>query len=207
MAATSFFELVVEGLGGHAAMPHLTRDPVLTSAQLVTQLQAIVARETDPLDSAVVSVSSIQGGDACNVIPERMRLRGTLRAMSTPGILRLQKRVAEISSAVAAAHGCRAELRIVGEDYPALNNDAECWQYAKNVASALVGGDKCQELAPVMGGEDFAYFAERVPSCFLVIGVGGDSGAAHGLHHPRFFLDEEALPVGSALHALLATHG
>ncbi len=206
MAATGFFEMTVTGKGGHAAMPHFAVDPVATAAQLVTELQTIISREVDPLASGVVSVTAIHGGEACNVIPESVQLRGTLRSLTTPGLKFLQQRVQEIAAGVATAHRCRAEVKFIDIDYPALINHEGCWDMARQVAGGLVGEQNVAEIPPVMGGEDFAFYTERIPGCFLALGIHNpEVGATYSVHHPCFKIDERALPLGAALHVMLAT--
>ncbi|MBM4000222.1 MAG: amidohydrolase [Planctomycetes bacterium] len=205
MAATGFFRITVAGKGGHAAMPHYAVDPVLAASHVVTSLQSIIAREIDPLASGVVSVTAVHGGDACNVIPESVTLRGTLRSLSSAGLHYLQQRVREIASSVAAAHRCQAEFAGIDTDYPAVVNESESWHAARQVAESLVGEPNVAEIPPVMGGEDFAFYTDRVPGCFLALGIhSAESGAVHSVHHPKFQVDERALPIGTALHVLLA---
>lgn len=205
LAASGFFVMTVRGRGGHAAMPHLAIDPVVCSARIVTELQMIVARELDPLDSAVISVTSVHGGDACNVIPAEMQLKGTVRALSVDGLRNLQRRVTEVASHVAASYRCEVETAFPGNDYPPTVNDPECWSTAKTLAAELPGIDRIEELPIVMGGEDFAYYTEQVPGCFVAVGVGNEEqGAVYGLHHPQFKVDEDALPLGTSLHVAFA---
>jgi len=205
LAASAFFEMTVQGRGGHAAMPHLTIDPVSVAAKIVTELQTIVSRELDPLDSGVVSVTAIRGGDACNVIPPEVQMKGTVRAFSMDVLLHLQQRVRDISHHIAEAHRCEVEIAFPGNDYPPTVNDAECWSVAKELAVELTSAAQVAELPAVMGGEDFAYYTEEVPGCFVAIGVRHEEqGATFGLHHPRFKVDEDALPLGTALHVSFA---
>ena len=205
LAASSFVEIDVRGRGGHAAMPHQAIDPVATAAKIVNELQTIVSRELNPLDSGVVSITAIHGGEASNVIPETVQMRGTVRALSMDGLRFIQERVTAIATDVAQAHRCEADVLFVGHDYPPTVNDPECWELAKAAASGLVGGENVQELPAVMGGEDFAYYTEQVPGCFVGLGVGNEAqGAVYGWHHPKFKVDEEALPLGAALHVAFA---
>ena len=205
LAATSHIEIEVRGQGGHAAMPHLTVDPVVAAAKIITELQTIISRELDPLDSGVISITAIQGGSAFNVIPETVQLRGTARALSMELLLHLKQRVAEIASQVAAAHRCESTANFPGNDYPPTVNDATCWNVARELAADLTSEQQVAELPAVMGGEDFAYYTEQVPGCFVALGVGNEQrGATFGLHHPRFKVDEDALPLGSALHVSFA---
>ena len=205
LAAAGFLEMTVRGQGGHAAMPHLTIDPVTVSAKIVTELQTVVSRELDPLNSGVVSVTAIHGGDANNVIPETVHLRGTVRALSMEGLLHIQHRVREIASHVGEAHRCEVQTTFPGNDYPPTVNDADCWSLTKQLAGELTSPNQVEELDAVMGGEDFAFYTEQVPGCFVAVGVRNEQqGAIFNVHHPRFKVDEDALPLGTALHVAFA---
>ena len=205
LAATSFLDLTVKGVGGHAAVPHLTKDPVLTSAQVITNLQSIISRELDPLDSGVVSISAIHGGQAANVIPPEVKILGTLRSLTMDGLLSLQKRVKEIAESVAKAHGCEAIVDYPGNDYPPTVNDGDMWEFAKEVGSDMLGKENVNNLDAVMGGEDFAYYTQKVKGCFVVLGMQNEKiDAIYSVHHPMFKADEEALHIGTALHTMFA---
>lgn len=201
MAATTFFEITIKGSGGHAAMPHMTVDPVTTAARVITDLQSIISREVSPLSPAVLSVTRIEGGSANNVIPSSVELGGTIRALTSVELESLKARLTAITESVAATHRCTADVRFPGIDYPALRNDEHCWLQARAVAEALLGERKVLESEPVMGGEDFAFFTDRIPGVFVGLGVGNPSiGARYGVHHSMFKVDERALPLGTALH-------
>ncbi len=205
LAATSSFDIRVEGKGGHAAMPHLTIDPVSTAAKIVCELQTIISREIDPLDAGVVSATAINGGAAFNVIPPEVRILGTMRSLSLEGLNFLKQRIEQIAASVCQANRCQLHLNFPENDYPPTVNDAAAIDCARGISADLLGHDAYQEMTPVMGGEDFAYYTQRVPGCFLALGVGNEAkGAVYGLHHPKFVVDEDALPVGSALHAEFA---
>ena len=205
LAATSFLDLTIKGVGGHAAVPHLTKDPVLTSAQVITNLQSIISRELDPLDSGVVSISAIHGGQAANVIPPEVKIRGTLRSLTMDGLLSLQKRVKEIAGSVAKAHGCEAIVDYPGNDYPPTVNDGDMWEFAKGVGSDMLGKENVNDLDAVMGGEDFAYYTQKVKGCFVVLGMQNEKiDAIYSVHHPMFKADEDALHIGTALHTMFA---
>jgi IAA-amino acid hydrolase len=203
LVAGSSLEITVTGRGGHAAMPHQCVDPVATAAQIISALQMVVAREVDPLGSAVVSITSIHGGDAFNVIPPDVRMQGTIRALTTPDLRTIQSRVREIAEATAAAHRCTATVAVDRIDYPATVNTPEAWQLARDVGTSMLGPAAVQEAPVVMGGEDFSFVLERVGSgCFVFVGVGNpEIGADKGVHHPAFIADENAFPIGAALHA------
>ena len=205
LAAAGFMEINVRGRGGHAAMPQYSIDPVATAAKMIVELQTIVSRETDPLDSAVVSVSAIHGGQASNVIPETVQMKGTLRSLTMTGLQLLQERVRDIVTHVAAANRCEATVDFPGHDYPPTVNDAGLWEKTQAIAGGLLGEENVHEVPPVMGGEDFAYYTERVPGCFVGLGVRNESqGATYMVHHPMFKADENALPIGTALHVSFA---
>lgn len=205
LAATSFLDLTIKGVGGHAAVPHLTRDPVLTSAQIITNLQSVISRELDPLDSGVVSISAIHGGMAANVIPSEVKILGTLRSLTMDGLKSLQRRVKEISEKIAEAHECEAIVEYPGNDYPPTVNDGDMWDFAKNIGHDMLGEENVNELDAVMGGEDFAYYTEQVKGCFVVLGVQNkEIDAIYSVHHPMFKADEQALHIGTALHTTFA---
>ena len=205
LAATTFLDLTIKGVGGHAAVPHLTRDPVLTSAQIITNLQSIISRELDPLDSGVVSISAIHGGQAANVIPSEVKILGTLRSLTMDGLKSLQRRVKEIAEKIAEAHECEAIVEYPGNDYPPTVNDGEMWDFAKKVGNSMLGKENVNDLEAVMGGEDFAYYTEQVKGCFVVLGVQNkDIDAVYSVHHPMFKADEKALHIGTALHTAFA---
>jgi IAA-amino acid hydrolase len=205
MAATGRFNIQVMGKGGHGAMPHLCIDPITTAAKMVMELQTIVSRETDPLESAVLSVTGIHAGEAFNVIPQSVELFGTIRSLTSEGLTQLKNRIREIASHLALANRCTAEVDFPGPDYPATVNDPACWDLAKDLGRDLLGPYSVHELPPTMGGEDFAFYAEEVPACFVGLGIGSEeAGSTYGVHHPRFKMDEDALPVGTALHVSFA---
>ena len=205
LAATSSLSLTVKGVGGHAAVPQLAKDPVLTSARIITNLQSIISRELDPLESGVVSITVIKGGNASNVIPSEVKVKGTLRSLTMNGLKELQKRVKEISEGIAQTHGCEAIVEYVGNDYPPTVNDSEMWKFAKNVGIELLGDDNVSDLDAVMGGEDFAYYTEKVKGCFVVLGMNNpDIDATYSVHHPMFKADEDVLHIGTALHTIFA---
>ncbi|OIR22278.1 MAG: hypothetical protein BET99_04835 [Marine Group III euryarchaeote CG-Epi2] len=205
LAATSFLDLTIKGVGGHAAVPHLTRDPVLTSAQIITNLQSVISRELDPLDSGVVSISAIHGGMAANVIPSEVKILGTLRSLTMDGLKGLQRRVKEIAEKIAEAHECEAIVEYPGNDYPPTVNDGDMWNFAKNIGKDMLGEENVNELDAVMGGEDFAYYTEQVKGCFVVLGVQNkEIDAIYSVHHPMFKADEQALHIGTALHTTFA---
>lgn len=205
LAAAGELEIKVTGMGGHAATPHLAIDPVTTAAKIILELQTVVSRETDPLNSAVISITRVHGGEAFNVIPPEVTVAGTIRALNMDDMEFLQTRVQEIAAGIAQANRCQAEVSFPGHTYPPTDNDAHCWQVAQKVASELLGKDNIFESPPMMGGEDFSYYVQQVPGCFVGLGIRNeDIGASYNVHHPLFMADEAALPLGAALHTAYA---
>jgi hippurate hydrolase len=196
MAAADSFELTVRGRGGHGAFPHLTSDAVAMAAQVVTTLQTIVAREVDPVEPVVLTVGEITAGTAFNIIPESARLGGTVRTLNEDLRRRMPERIENVARGVAGAMRGDAELDY-NFSYPVTTNDADASLRALSVIGELLGEDSALELSnPSMGGEDFAFFLEKIPGAFIWLGIGED---VSGLHTPTFDFDEEILPLGSAL--------
>ncbi len=196
-AATNEIRITVRGKGGHGAYPHRCVDPILIAAHIVTGMQSLVARNVSPFESAVVSIGQITGGAAANVIPPECHLRGTIRHYSPELGEMLRQGVRRIAEQTALAHGGQAEVQInVG--YPALINDAGMARLVEEVGRDLLGSERVITTeSPSMGGEDFAYYAQRVPAAMFRLGVRPpDMEAYPGLHHPRFEFRDEALPVG-----------
>ena len=205
LAATTCMEIRIRGKGGHAALPHLAIDPVVTSSKIINEIQTMVSRETDPLAPLVVSITAIHGGDAFNVIPEEVTFRGTMRALSTEQIKQARIRLSDLVTQIAAANQCQASVEFRGNDYPATVNDAKLWNMAGEIWAAEFGSETVTESPPMMGGEDFSFFSEQVPGCFVGLGIRNEQlGSVYSVHHPKFKVDEEALPLGTALHCAFA---
>ena len=207
LAAVSSFRLVVRGKGGHAAFPHKTHDPVLAMSHIVCALQSIVSRECDPICPSVVSVTAIHGGDAFNVIGSEVVAMGTIRSMKTEGLANLRLAIQRVAMNVAIGFQCTAEVETIqgDPDYPATVNKEPSWQTACLSASELVSESNVSILDPVLGGEDFAFYLEKTQGCFVALGTRNESqGAIHFVHTPYFKVDEDALPIGAALHVAFA---
>jgi amidohydrolase len=199
MAAVDEFEITIRGRGGHAAMPHQNADPVVAAAQVVTALQTLVSRGADPFDQLVVSVTSLNAGDAFNVIPESAVLRGTVRTAGGPLADHIPRRFADLVTGVSSALGCQATIDYERQS-PPLMNHAAIAAMVREAAAEVVGRNNVLDHARSMGGEDFAFIAERVPSCFAFVGSrNSDRGLDAPHHSPRFDFDEEALLIGVAL--------
>jgi amidohydrolase len=193
-ASADELEIVVRGKGGHGAYPHTATDAVPASAAIVLALQNIASRETDPLESVVVTIGTINGGYRNNVIADEVRMTGTLRAHDPHLREQLEARVRRVAEGVAAAYNTRAEVNVI-YGYPPVVNDAAL---AQRFAGYLQEeGLRVEALRPTMGAEDFAYFAQRVPGVLVRLGVRNEAeGIVHPLHGPEFRLDERALPIG-----------
>lgn len=180
-------------------MPHLSIDPVVIAAHVVTALQTIVSRQVDPLDTAVVTVGSIEAGTTFNVIPAEAVLRGTCRTFRKATRKLCHRRVVEVAKGTARALGGRAVVEY-DEFLPATVNDREMAALAREAAAAVVGKRNVVDAAPSMGGEDMSLYLERVPGCFAFVGLRNDKrGINHPHHHPLFDMDEECLAVGTDL--------
>jgi len=205
LAATNTFEIEVVGKGGHAAIPHAAIDPVACASKIVTEAQTIVSRENDPLKPLVISFTAINGGEAFNVIPPSVTLRGTIRTLTTEHLGWAKERLAELVSGIATTNRCEATVDFPGNDYPATVNDAALWDLARGIWTDEFGEHSSSESDPVMGGEDFAFYAEQVPGCFVALGIRNEEvGSTWAVHHPKFKVDESALPMGTAYHAAFA---
>lgn len=206
-AATGMFKAVIEGKGGHAAQPHLTADPIAATAFIIASLQQLVSRETNPLESQVVSVTSVHGGVALNVIPSEVIIKGTFRTTSE-GSRKLKQRIKEVIEGQAAVHGCRAFLDY-DEDthpfYPALINDDKLVEHVYQVGKEMLGEDNVLLAEATMAGEDFSFFLDKIPGVMFYVGMGNENvGPIHMMHSPYFQLDEDELPTGAALNAAIA---
>jgi amidohydrolase len=201
MAQPDAFTIVVKGKGGHGSMPQQTVDPILVASQIVVNAQSIVSRNIDPLKPAVVSFGTIEGGTIYNIIPGEVKLTGTVRSFE-PEIKDIaKKRIEEIAEGTAKAMSASVEFSYE-EGYPPVVNDESMANFVLDVAKRILGKDKVVDIDPVMGGEDFAYFLEKVPGTFLFLGAGDGVDLPH--HHPAFDIDEQVLPQGALLMASLA---
>jgi len=200
MASADHIAIALEGKGGHAARPHLCVDTILVGAQIINQLQSIVARNVDPLEAAVVSVCMFQAGHTDNVIPQHARLRGTARSLKPEIRELLRKRIGEVVEGTARLYGATAKITYTN-GYPVVVNHERQTAFAAGVAREIAGKDKVDSDAPpVMGAEDFAFMLEERPGAFIFIG-NGDSA---GLHHPAYDFNDEAIPVGTSYWVRLA---
>lgn len=196
MAAADRFQITIRGKGGHGAMPHISVDPIVIGAQIVTALQTLVSRSVDPTEEAVVTVGAFKAGEAFNVIPDTAELGGTVRTFNARNRDLLEERIGNLARGIAAAMGGEVEYRYV-RGYPATVNDPEMAELVRGEAAKVVGEEGVREAPLMMGAEDFSYFLEAVPGAFWFVGSkNADRGLVWGHHHPRFDIDEAALPIG-----------
>ena len=217
LAQSDTFQITLTGRGGHAAFPHLTVDPIVIGAQFVTALQSIIARNVDPLDSAVVSVTQLHGGDtdlknglagaALNVIPPKVLIGGTVRTLQASVQKRVRAQLERLLAGFADAHSATYTFTY-HEGYPVTYNHEPCVTTVLSAARGLVGEDNLVfPMSPVLGGEDFAYYSQEIPACFVMVGAGNEEkGIVNMCHHPQFDIDETCMIYGMALLASLIAH-
>ncbi|HEY3640875.1 MAG TPA: M20 aminoacylase family protein [Xanthobacteraceae bacterium] len=194
MASADRLTIQIEGHGGHAARPHLTIDSVLVGAQMINQIQSIVARNIDPLQSAVVSICMFQAGTTDNVIPQTAFLRGTARSLNPQVRDVLEQRLRAVVEGTARLYGAKVAFTYK-RDYPVTRNHERETAFASAVAAEVVGRERVDEnTPPVMGAEDFSFMLEARPGAFIFVG-NGDSA---GLHHPAYDFNDEAIPIGTS---------
>ncbi|WP_037289637.1 M20 family metallopeptidase [Saccharibacillus sacchari] len=204
MASTDEFFIDITGRGGHGGMPHETVDSIVAASALVMQLQTVVSRSVDPLRPAVLSIGTISGGTAQNIVAEKTRITGTVRTFDENTRALIRQRIEAISSHVAEVYGASAQVEyLVG--YPALINDPEEAERFFRVAPSALPGFKVETATPLMPAEDFAYYLKERPGCFMLVGAGNsEKGFVYPHHHPRFDFDEQAMAASASLLIAMA---
>ena len=196
-ASVDALVLSVKGKGGHAAMPHEAVDPVVISAYLITALQTLISRECSPFSPAVITIGTIHAGIAANVIPETVEMQGTMRAFSQEDREKWLRRIREIAHGIASAMGGRCDVQACYGP-SACVNDASMTQLVHDAAIASVGAGNVLSSEAVMttSSDDMAYFLNAVPGCYFIVGAHNEEkGASYPHHHPRFNIDEDAMPT------------
>ena len=207
LASADMLEIAVVGRGGHASMPHDTRDPVPVACEIVMALQAMVTRRFKATEAVVVTVTQIDAGTAHNVIPDHARLKGTIRTLSPEARQAVWSAIRTLAENIAQAHECDADVTIT-QGFPPTVNDARAVALAEAVATSLPHGEYLDLPAPIMGAEDFSYVLEKVPGMMAFLGVsksGADLQQCCGIHSSRMMVDETVLPRGAAFLAGCAT--
>jgi amidohydrolase len=207
MASTDEIYITIKAKGGHAAAPHLTADTILIASQLVVSLQQIVSRNNNAFNPTILSITSIQGGNATNIIPSEVKLMGTFRAMNEEWRYKAHDLIKTQTELLVKAMGAEVDIRIdVG--YPFVKNDEALSAAAKILAEEYAGVENVSETELRMGAEDFAYYSQIIPACFYRLGVGNVAkGITIGVHTPTFNVDEDAIEHGMGMMAWLGMMG
>jgi len=200
MAAVDTIKITITGEGGHGAIPHRTRDAIVAAGAVIQNLQTVVSRKVSPFDQVVVSLGTVHGGKANNVIADRVELTGTVRTYNPKTREKMPSLLENIISNTCAALGTEGELDY-HFDLPALVNDTECAETGRKAALEVLGPDSVVEPIPSGGGEDFAIYLQQVPGAFFFLGVSPTDEPSREWHHPEFDVDETCLPVGAVLLA------
>lgn len=196
LASTDELRINITGAQAHGAMPHQGVDPVLAGAHVVTALQSIASRNTDPLDSVVVTIGTFHGGTAVNVIPERVELSGTIRTLTAENRAMVKRRVREVAEGVAQSLGCTAEVKII-EGYPVTVNDAGLVERVHRIGADALGSERVVPMQrPVMGGEDFSFYGACARACFFTLGLCPPGQTYPLLHTPEFDFNDDATATG-----------
>lgn len=207
LASSDVLTITVKGAGGHASMPHDAVDPIPVACAIVTAIQTMVTRRINVFDPAVVTIARIMAGTTNNIIPESAELHGTIRTLSAKRRTMVADELSKLAPAIAAAHGCTAEVEIV-EGFPVTVNDSRAAAFAEAVVIEQFGAPSWRKMEhPVMGAEDFAYILEKVPGAMVWLGAshqGSDWRACCGLHSNHMVMDDSVMARGAALHAALA---
>lgn len=206
MGSVDRIEITLEGRGGHGAIPDQTIDPIVCAAAIIQSLQSIVSRELSPFEPVVVTIGSLSSGYANNVIPQYAKMTGTVRTFNPEVQAGLPERIQRIVQRIAEAHRCKARLDYIGQ-VPVLVNHEEQNQAVEAIIDELIGNEAREEAQPTLAGEDFSVFLREIPGCFFWLGSGPSENAesSYGLHHPKYTLNEQCLPLGAALLAEIAS--
>jgi amidohydrolase len=197
-ASADKFVVTVRGKGGHAAMPEASVDPIVIAAYIITALQTLISRESSPFSPAVITIGIVKAGTAFNIIPETAELHGTMRSFSKEHREKLLRRISELARGVAGAMGATCEVKAFDGCPPCTNNEAMT-EVVQKAAVESVGMEKVDNGEEVMAtaSDDMAYFLDTVPGCYFVVGANNpEKGAKYPHHHPRFNVDEDAMPIG-----------
>lgn len=202
MASCDEVHLTVIGKGGHGATPHRSIDPIFTGAEIITSLQQIVSRKCDPKIPCVLSFGHFEALGATNVIPEKAHIKGTFRTMNEPWREEALQLIENSIRSIAQSNGAEVDLNI-SRGYPYLENHPETTAKMRELSKEYLGEDVVNDLPIRLTAEDFSYYSQEVPACFFRLGVRNEEkGIVHGVHHPRFDIDPEALRIGIQMMAL-----
>jgi len=204
-AASNAFEITIKGFGGHGAYPHITVDPIIISSHVIIAMQTIRSREINTMNPAVITVGSIHGGTAPNVIPEEVKISGIIRTMSKEDRAFVKERIINIVNGICNSYRAKADIKIE-DSYPNLYNDEKTKNFFISSAEKIIGKENILlQKYPKMGVESFAYFANEVPSVFYFLGCANkEKNIVHPAHSNLFDIDEECLPIGVAIQCQMA---
>lgn len=203
MASADEIYLTVKGKGGHAAFPERLNDPVISTAHILTNLQQVVSRKRSPFTPAVLSFGVLEAKGATNIIPNEVKIEGTLRAMDETWRKEAHQWIAKIAQQTAASNGCICEVNII-VGYPCLKNDELLSEKAGLLSKEILGKENVFEIDKRMGAEDFAYYSQAIPACFFRVGTGSTTATQNGLHTTNFDVDEQAFKTSMRLFSWLA---
>ena len=203
MASSDSIEITIRGRGGHGAAPHQTVDPIVTSAYFISQLQSVVSRRVHPIHPAVVSIGAIAGGTTHNVIPDSVRMLGTVRAFDADEREQMEPRIERVLRACCDSAGAAYDYQYIWR-YPVTINDPEQSAYVLELAQRTVEAERCIEFEPTMGAEDFSFMLQQRPGCFFFVGAQSDERTAVPHHNARFSIDEASLETGVRMMVALA---
>jgi amidohydrolase len=198
-ASADKFEITIKGKGGHAASPHEAVDPIAMSSYIIQALQTLISRETSPFSPSVITIGTINAGTAFNIIPEQAVLGGTMRTFSKEHQEYLLRRIRELTEGIASAMGGSCEVQFFDDSCPPCTNDPAMTELVRRAALATVGEAEVDDSEEVMttGSDDMAFFLNAVPGCYFIVGASNrDEKQVYPHHHPRFNIEEDALPVG-----------
>jgi amidohydrolase len=206
MSAGDFFDVTIHGKGGHAGIPHLAIDPVTMVAMAITAVQTVVSREIDPVESGLISICKLEAGTgAYNVIPDSASFGGTIRSLTPELRDYLPTRMKQVVEGVVSGMRGRAEFNLMPR-FPLTVNDERMTAFVVGVARELLGEGKVREIKPLLGSEDFSFYLQKIPGCFVYLGTRNEAkGIVYPHHHPQFDVDEDALTTGTALNVAVAT--
>lgn len=205
MASADELYLTVKGNGGHAAFPEKLNDPVITAAHILTNLQQVISRKRNPFTPAVLSFGVLEAKGATNIIPNQVKIEGTLRAMDENWRKEAHQWISKIAKQTAESNGCTCDVNIV-VGYPCLKNDEILSEKAGVLSRKILGEEQVFEIEKRMGAEDFAYYSQEIPACFFRVGTGSSAANQNGLHTSNFDVDEEAIKTSLSLFSWLACH-
>ncbi|MFA1822305.1 M20 family metallopeptidase [Virgibacillus oceani] len=192
MASSDEFEITIEGSGGHGSTPHTTVDPIYISSHIIQAVQAIVSRNTDPNETKVISIGSIEAGKTYNIIPDTVTMKGTVRAFSLETVGYIEKRIREITEGICNTFHAKGKVEYIKGTPPLINHKEESERVERAVQKAF-GNDVFEEMTPIMGAEDFSNYLLYKPGAFTFVGMGGEK-SKYPHHHSRFDIDEKVLP-------------